>query len=128
MVQPTVTTVTVTTKLIVLFEMIVLRKLLSSLILFPILVFMYASQGLCINWSHELALSPYFSIKWDAQDPAFLTMEISALAEGYVALGFSSQSSAPHIDMVVAWVDFQGVPHIRVNCFFPILNVLMLYN
>jgi len=67
------------------------------------------------KWSHELTLSPGFILKWTTNDPIWLTMEMSAPTQGYVAIGFSPNGGMKGSDFVMGWVDDYGKGQIKVN-------------
>jgi len=68
-----------------------------------------------VKWTNELNFDTDFIVKWDSEDPDFLTMEISGPTTGYVGIGFSPRGDMFDSDIVIGWVDEMGIPHLKVN-------------
>lgn len=72
------------------------------------------SQGE-VKWTNEVTLSKDddFQLKWAADDSNWLTVEMSAVAPGYVSIGFSPDGGMNNSDIVMGWVDAEGKAQLK---------------
>jgi len=78
------------------------------------------------QWTQELSLETGMEVRWNSEDRYYLTMEISAPTAGYVAIGFSPSGGMKGSDIVLGWVDRDGIPYLVVRTFIGIRNHLFL--
>lgn len=90
----------------------------------------FASSADQKAWTRNLSIEKGIRMNWIHDDSEYVTMEISAPAKGYVAVGISPNGSMTGADMIMGWVDSQGKAHIKVvfNTFwlFSALNRLKI--
>lgn len=96
-----------------------------SVIVGLLVFYVHTSSGLSLNtqpnWSNHLDLTEESDIKFrwvntkpDKDDQRWLIMEVSAKASGYVGVGFSPNGGMIDGDMVIAWMDSDGKPNLKV--------------
>ena len=74
------------------------------------------------DWVHQFVLDTDtgVSLKWKSTEDEnesgslWLTMEMFAPTKGYVGVGFSPHGGMTGADIVLGWVDSNGIPHIKV--------------
>lgn len=81
---------------------------------FSAIICLILVENYCPVFGHKLDLSDDVSVTWNSTDPVWLTMEMTVVGGGYVAVGFSPQGAMTGADMVLGWVDKDGVPHLMV--------------
>ncbi|OXA42075.1 DBH-like monooxygenase protein 1 [Folsomia candida] len=79
---------------------------------FSAIICLILVENYCPVFGHKLDLSDDVSVTWNSTDPVWLTMEMTVVGGGYVAVGFSPQGAMTGADMVLGWVDKDGVPHL----------------
>jgi hypothetical protein len=67
------------------------------------------------RWTHQIRVETGVEVKWNSEDPSYLTMEVSAPTKGYVGVGFSPSGGMQGSDIMIGWVDKDGIPHVRVS-------------
>ena len=67
------------------------------------------------RWTHSVRLGGGVEVRWNSEDPYYLTMEVSAPTKGYVGVGFSPTGGMQGSDIMIGWVDSDGIPHIGVR-------------
>jgi len=79
------------------------------------------------EWTHELDLDTEngLKVKWknspapqESNGARWLTMEVFARTKGYVGLGFSPHGGMDGADIVIGWVDSNGIAHLKVHRFY----------
>jgi len=76
-----------------------------------------SSESLSLNdfWTHKIYLDRNVTVSWNSSDSEWLEMEMSAPVKGYVAIGFSPNGQMRGSDIVLGWVDTNGVPYLLVS-------------
>lgn len=76
-----------------------------------------------LNFSHHISLSSGLSIKWNSDDPEWITFQMSSPSHGYIAMGFSPTGvGMTGSDIYLGWVDSKGKGHLKVIDFNDELN------
>jgi len=68
-----------------------------------------------IVWTRDLQLNDRFTVRFNNEDPDKLIMEMFAPVQGYVSIGFSPNGAMQGSDIVMGWIDSNGLAHIKVS-------------
>lgn len=65
------------------------------------------------KWTHDMNLPSGLDVKWIVGNEEYMTMQIFAPTQGYIGVGFSPGGGMRGADIIMGWIDNEGVPHLK---------------